>query len=174
MNSERRHELQQNYLADLLGTQIRKIENYTKLIAAVIVVLVIAAVAWGLYRSAEVGTRSDATLELLQNAGSGDPEALGQVGERYPNTTAGALAKLYQADVLLANGIAAQFNDREEAQTQLSDALKRYSEAAEASDDTLIRSRATSGSRGPMNRWERSIKRLKRTKTSSRSVNPKR
>ena len=145
MKSERRHELQQNYLADLLGTQLRKIENYTKLIAVVIVGLVVAAVAWGLYRSAEVGTRSDATLELLQNAGIGDPEALGQVGDRYPNTPAGELAKLYQADVLLANGIAAQFNDREEAETQLADALKRYSEAAGASSDTLIRSRANFG-----------------------------
>src|SRR5690606_8045059 len=111
----------------------------------VIVGVVVAAVAWGLYRSAEVGTRSDATLELLQNAGLSDPEALGQVGDRYPNTPAGALAKLYQADVLLANGIAAQFNDREEAQTQLADALKRYSEAAAASNDTLVRSRANFG-----------------------------
>ncbi len=145
MNSERRHELQQNYLADLLGTQLRKIENYTKLIAVVIVGVVIAVVGWGLYRSAEVGTRSDATLELLQNAGSGDPEALGQVGDRYPGTPAGALAKLYQADVLLANGIAAQFNDREEAQTQLTEALKRYTEAAGASSDTLVRSRANFG-----------------------------
>lgn len=145
MNSERRHELQQNYLADLLGTQLRKIENYTKLIAVVIVAVVVAAVAWGLYRSAEVGARSDATLELLQNVGSGDPEGLGQVGERYPGTPAGALAKLYQADVLLANGIAAQFNDREEAQTQLTDALKRYSEVAAASTDTLVRSRANFG-----------------------------
>ncbi len=145
MKSERRHELQQNYLADLLGTQLRKIENYTKLIAVVVVGVVVAAVVWGLYRSAEVGTRSDATLELLQNAGLSDPEALGQVGDRYPNTPAGALAKLYQADVLLANGIAAQFDDREEAQTQLADALKRYSEAAAASNDILVRSRANFG-----------------------------
>jgi len=145
MKSERRHELQQNYLADLLGTQLRKIENYTKLIAVVVAGLVVAAVGWGLYRSAEVGARSDATLELLQNAGIGDPEALGQVGDRYPNTPAGELAKLYQADVLLANGIAAQFNDREEAEAQLADALKRYSEAAGASSETLIRSRANFG-----------------------------
>jgi hypothetical protein len=98
-----------------------------------------------LYRSAAVGTRSDATFELLQNSGTGDPEALGNVGERYADTTAGSLAKLLQADALLATGITGLFNDREEALNQLGDAAKRYAEVAGSSKDTLIRSRASFG-----------------------------
>jgi hypothetical protein len=145
MNSERRHELQQNALADMLGTQIRRIEPYNKLIAVGIALLIVAAVSIGLYRSAAVGTRSDATFELLQNSGSGDPEALGVVGERYSDTTAGALAKLLQADALLAAGINGLFNDREETLNQLGDAVKRYSEVAGSTKDTLIRSRANFG-----------------------------
>ena len=132
MNSERRHELQQNYLADFLGIQLKKIEKYTKLIAVVIVALVAAAVAWGFYQSAALGKRSDATLELMQNSASADPEALGAVAERYRETTAGALAMLYQADALLAGGIGALFNDREEAENQLNEALRLYREAAGA------------------------------------------
>jgi hypothetical protein len=146
MNAERRHELQQNDLADLLGVQLKKIESHSKLIAAVIVVVVVAAVAWALYRSAAVGTRSDATLELLQNSATSDPEALGSVGERFSDTTAGTLAKLYQADTLLAAGIASLFDDREEAQTQLTEAVRRYEEAAQATKDPVISSRANFGS----------------------------
>ena len=145
MNSERRHELQQNSLADFIGTQLKRIEPYTKLIAVAIALLAVAFVAWGLYRGALSGERSDATLELIQNASSGDPEALGSVGERFGNTTAGQLAKLYQADALLSAGIANLFDDREEAQTQLAEALRLYETVAAASGDTLTRSRAQLG-----------------------------
>jgi predicted negative regulator of RcsB-dependent stress response len=145
MNSERRHELQQNDLADLLGLQIKKVEKHGKLIIAVIAIVAAAAIAWALYRSAALSARSDATLQLLQNAGSGDPEPLGAIGERYGETTAGALAKVFQADALLASGITALFNDREEAEPQLTEALRRYTEAAELSNELLVSSRANFG-----------------------------
>ncbi|HBJ35405.1 MAG TPA: hypothetical protein DDZ51_11770 [Planctomycetaceae bacterium] len=145
MNSERRHELQQNALADMLGGQIKKIEPYSKLIAVGVAIAVFAGLAFGFYRSAVTGTRSDATLELLQNSGSSDPEALAAVGDRYADTGAGALAKLLQADVLLATGVSGLFNDREAAQGQLDEALKQYRLVAETSKDNLLRSRANFG-----------------------------
>jgi tetratricopeptide (TPR) repeat protein len=145
MNSERRHELQQNALAELLGAQIKKVEPYSKLIAVGVAVVAFGALGYGFYRSAEVGTRSDATLELLQNSGSPDPEALRAVGSRYSDTSAGALARLLQADALLAEGIAGLFNDREAAQAQLDEALKQYKLVSETSKDTLLRSRASFG-----------------------------
>ena len=60
MNSERRHELQQNALADLLGAQIKKIEPYTKLIAAGVAIAVFGGLAYGFYRSAEIGAHHEA------------------------------------------------------------------------------------------------------------------
>jgi predicted negative regulator of RcsB-dependent stress response len=145
MNSERRHELQQNALADILGGQIKKVEPYTKLIAVGVAIAVFGGLAFGFYRSAEIGARSDATLELLQNSGSSDPEALAAVGDRYADTSAGTVAKLLQADVLLAEGISGLFNDREAAQGQLDEALKQYTLVAETSKDMLLRSRANFG-----------------------------
>jgi len=145
MNSERRHELQQNALADMLGAQIKKIEPYTKLIAVGLSIAVLAALAFGFYRSAAVGARSDATLELLQNSGAVDPDALAAVGERYADTSAGALARLLQADALLSEGIAGLFNDREAADGQLDEALKQYTQVAQRSKDALLRSRAHFG-----------------------------
>lgn len=145
MNSERRHELQQNALADMLGGQIKKIEPYTKLIAVGVAIAVFGGLAIGFYRSAEVGARSDATLELLQNSGTVDPDALASVGDRYADTGAGALAKLLQADALLSDGIAGLFNDREAAAGQLDEALKQYTLVAQTSKDTLLQSRANFG-----------------------------
>ncbi len=145
MNSERRHELQQNALADLLGAQIKKIEPYTKLIAVGVAIAVFGGLAYGFYRSAEIGARSDATLELLQNTGSADPDALASVGDRYADTSAGALAKLLQADALLSEGVAGLFADREAAQGQLDEAFKQYTLVAETTKDPLLRSRANFG-----------------------------
>lgn len=145
MNSERRHELQQNALAEMLGNQIKKIEPYSKLIAVGVAIVAFGGLGYGFYRSAEVGTRSDATLELLQNSGAVDPEALAAVGSRYSDTSAGALAKLLQADALLAEGIGGLFSDREAAKGQLDEALKQYKLVSETSKDSLMRSRANFG-----------------------------
>ena len=46
MNSERRHELQHNLLADYLGQWVKAIEPYTKQIAIVFTAIVVAVVAW--------------------------------------------------------------------------------------------------------------------------------
>jgi len=145
MKSERRHELQQNYLADYLGQWINRLEPYAKSIGIGIAALVVALIGFGFYRSSQLGARSDATLELLQNASDSDPEALASVGQRYAGTTAGALAKLYQGDALLASGIAGLFEDREEAEGRLADASKLYEEIRGAGNDPLIRSRANLG-----------------------------
>jgi len=148
MNSERRHELQQNDLADMLGGQIKKVEPYAKLIVVAVALVVFAAFAIGVYRNAELTTRSNATYEMLKNSGTGDPgavEALGGVGTAYSDTAAGSLAKVFQADALLTTGISSLFNDREEAKTQLADALRLYTEVADTSKETLVSSRAHFG-----------------------------
>ena len=145
MKSERRHELQHNYLADYLGKGVAKIEPHAKSIAVLLGVLLVASLVWGMYRSSAQGARSDATLELLQNSGAGDAEALGSIGQRYAGTAAGELAKLYQADTLLAGGINGLFEDREEAENQIKEAIKHYESIRDTSTHSLFASRATLG-----------------------------
>lgn len=145
MKSERRHELQHNYLADYLGQGLAKIEPHAKAIAVALGVLLFASLAWGFYRSSAQGARSDATLELLQNSSGGDAEALGSIGQRYAGTAAGELAKLYQADTLLAGGINGLFEDREEAENQIKEAIKHYEAVRGAATSSMFASRATLG-----------------------------
>ncbi len=145
MNSERRHELQQNVLAQHLGGILKQIEPYTKWIAIAFAGLVVAVVGVSLLQSNTAMNSSDATLELLQNAGSGDPEALAAVSDRFAKTSAGTLARLYQADANLLQGVNSLFTDRELAEAQIGDALKAYRQVLDAAKDPLLESRAHFG-----------------------------
>lgn len=145
MKSERRHELQQNELADALGRFIKKAEPYAPIVLTAIVAAVIVVVAVGYFQSRAASQRSDATLLYLLNAGQGDPAALGDIAASYPNTKASQLAKLSQADVYLAQGIEAMFTDRELATTGLQDAVATYEDVLDSAEVKIIRSRAALG-----------------------------
>ena len=51
MKSEHRHELQTNELANRLGTGIEKVQPYSQVVLAGVIVLAVAAVGWGIYSS---------------------------------------------------------------------------------------------------------------------------
>ena len=145
MNSERRHELQHNVLADYLGSLAKKVEPYTKLIAVLFTGIVVAMVAWGIVQTSATEARSDATLQLLQNANGGDAEALAEVSAQYAKTAAGEIAQLFEADTNLSSGIATLYTDREEAEGKIEAALKAYRSVASSNKDRLILSRANFG-----------------------------
>lgn len=145
MNSEHRHELNRNVLGTFIGGILKQVEPYTKIIAIVFALAVFGAVALGVYKNSETEARSDATLELLQNANGGDAEALAEVGDRYAKTPAGAMARLYEADTNLSAGITALFSDREEAEAKIDDSIKAYREVTASVKDRLLVSRANFG-----------------------------
>ena len=145
MNSEHRHELNQNALGTFVGDKLKKVEPYSKAIAIGFAVVVFAVVAAGLYQNSATMAKSDATLELLQNANGGDAEALAAVGDRYAKTPAGALARLYEADTYLSAGITALFTDREQGEIKINDAVKAYRDVTTTVKDRLLVSRANLG-----------------------------
>ncbi len=145
MNSERRHDLQQNYLAQYVGNWIKLIEPHAKLIAVVFAVVVGVVVAFGLVQNSKTMARSDATLELLQNANGGDAEALATVGDRYASTIAGTMARLFEADTNLSAGITSLYADKEEGESKIEDALKAYREVTVSTQDRFLLSRAHLG-----------------------------
>ena len=115
MNTDRRHELQHNVLADYLTRINESIEPHSKLIAAVVGVAIVGSLGFMFYQSNVSGQRSDATLQLVLAAGEGDAEVLSMVGEQYAQTTAGSWARLYQADELMSRGMRVLYTDRTEA-----------------------------------------------------------
>ncbi|QEF99891.1 hypothetical protein Mal15_39580 [Stieleria maiorica] len=134
---DRQAQLEQNIVAENLAGFYKKIEPYSKLILTVLVIVVVGLIGAGLYSSGEVAKRSDATLQLLME----NPE----VASQYPDTVAAAWSLLFQGNDSLAQGINSLYQDRDEAETLLSQAKDQFSDARSASDDKLLLSRANFG-----------------------------
>ncbi|WP_246112920.1 YfgM family protein [Allorhodopirellula solitaria] len=147
MNSERRHELQENELASAIDRINTKIEPYSKPIAAVLAIAFIGLLAWGFYSSMQAEQRSDATYQLMEGSVRGDSEMLATVAATYPETPMAAWARLYQGSQKMAAGINSLFSSRDEAEELLAEASSAYEEALSLSDDNniLIQSRAHYG-----------------------------
>jgi hypothetical protein len=145
MNSERRHELQQNDLAIWLNKVNKSVEPYSKPIAIVLGVFLVGALVYLFYQSEQRAEQSEATLQLIQAAAGQDAEVLMAVSDTYPDTEAGDWARLYQGQLLLSQGMQSLFNDRENAEVLLGDAQQALRAAISRSNETLLLSRANYG-----------------------------
>ncbi len=143
--NDRRHELQQNDLAVYLDKINRSVEPYSRIIAVAVGVLIVGAVGLGFYNTRRIGDRSDATLQLIQATASQDAEVLESVYQNYPDTAAGAWARLYQGQRYLSQGIQSLYSNRTNATDLLEDAQRNLKNALASSDDTLLQSRAHYG-----------------------------
>ena len=143
--NDRRHELQQNDLAIYLDKINRSVEPYSRIIAVVVGVLIVGAIGLGFYNTRRIGDRSDATLQLIQATANQDAEVLETVYQNYPDTAAGAWARLYQGQRYLSQGIQSLYSNRTNATDLLEDAQRNLKNALASSDDTLLQSRAHYG-----------------------------
>lgn len=134
---DRQAQLEQNIVAENLGSFFKKIEPYSKLILAGVVALVVVLIAFGLYSSDQSAKRSDATWNLIME----NPE----VAVKFPNTEPAAWALLFQGNNDLAQGVNSLYQDRDVAETLLTDAKDQFIKAREASKDTIVISRANYG-----------------------------
>lgn len=146
MKSERRHELQENILANYLARINQSIEPYSRPIGIAVAVLLIGGIGYAIYSSKVSEDRSQATFELLmQQTGSQDPEGLASVSVKYPNTPAAAWAHLYQGSALLAQGTRTLYVNRMDAEDELKGASKAFRNAIAEGKNELLLSRANFG-----------------------------
>lgn len=123
MKTERRHELQKNQLADVLGSTVERVRPFTNiLIGAVVAIAVVAVAAWYLNRQSEAA-QAQGWDQLYQ---AGTPEELESLAIQFADTPAGTWARIRLADRQLAQGIEALFNDRAEANSELRNAKDNY------------------------------------------------
>ena len=135
--NDRTHELEKNLLAEKLAKINTAIEPYSKIIVAVIAVIVVGAIGIGLMRMNESAQRSDATLQLLMQ----NPE----VADNFPGTAAASWSMLNQGNDFLSQGVQSLYTDREEATTLLDNAKKQFKRAIDSSDNEVLNSRGHLG-----------------------------
>ena len=147
MNTERRHELQQNELAAYLNKANAYIEPYSKQILAAVLVAFAIGIGFAFYSSEQEAGNSSATFELIQqtNVANVDPEALDQVSSAYPGTAAGELAKLYEGLAFVEQGTRDVYEQRELATESLNQGINVLTAVAAKSDEKLMKSRAHFG-----------------------------
>ncbi len=146
MKAEKRHELQQNELADWLGEQIEAAKPYsgTILFAAIALVL---AVALGIYLMS-AGNPASAAAWSKYFAAFNDREpavALQELATKEAGSPAALWALQSVGDINLSQGSLQLFSDREEAKKLLAKAEEAYKQVEEKANDPLLKTRARLG-----------------------------
>jgi hypothetical protein len=145
MKSERRHELQTNYLADWLGNHIGQVRPYSKMLMGVLVIIAVLFFAvlylWG-QRSRQIAVGWD---ELYAASAEGDAGQLDIVARNHPGTLLGEWASQMAGDNHLRNGVNLLTSDRDEAYQRLRDARDAYESVINETEDAMLKQRATMG-----------------------------
>jgi tetratricopeptide (TPR) repeat protein len=146
MKAEKRHELQQNELADWLGEQIEAAKPYGTTIA-IVVLGGLLAIGLAIYL-ASAGNPASAGAWSQYFAAFNDREpavALKQLAEEQPNTSAALWAQQSIGDINLSQGSIQLFSDREEAKKMLEKAEVAYKEVETKATDSMLKSRSRLG-----------------------------
>ncbi len=145
MKSERRHELQTNYLADHLGTAVSTSKPYASYVIGGLIVAILAALAYGFYSTQVSKAGAAAWGDYYFNIGSGDAEIFQQVAQDHPGTVAALWAKQAWADNKLLEGLDQLYTDRKAAEETINKAIGAYQEVQSKSYENDLKNRAAMG-----------------------------
>ncbi len=153
MKSARRHELQTNELADLLGRWVNQAQPYAM---PALIIVAAALVGCGLfmwYSSSVKRTTGEAWRSFFLAMSGQDTEqiqaGLENVATNYGDSAAALWALVVAGDVDLNDGLDSLFQDKSVALTSLGNAIEKYEEVlkqlGDGTDQPLLRQRALFG-----------------------------
>ena len=148
MKTERRHDLETNYLARKLAAGIECIKPYSSVTTVVVVGLIAVVGGWFFLRSQATGREAAAWNEyfLATVNASTDPAKLRETAQHHNGSSVAYWANLALADSQLLAGTEALFSDKTLAKKSLNDALATYRKVVESSGAAdPIRERARFG-----------------------------
>jgi predicted negative regulator of RcsB-dependent stress response len=146
MKAEKRHQLEQNLLADWLGEQIEAARPYAGTIAVVALggVAIIALAIYAFGSGTVVGSAD--WSQYFSAFNERDPGvALESVAKEIPSTTAGLWAQQSIGDLNASRGLMQLFSDRDAAKTSLEKAEEAYKAVLAGSPDAMLKNRARLG-----------------------------
>ena len=150
MDSEHRHELQENMLARWLGPRIEAIQPHLPTIILGFVGAMAATMAWNYYKqtSSEADEVSWQAYSIAMDTGASERSllALEQVGEDHADSPAAAWAAVTWADGQLMMATGSYLTNRTFAEEALAKATDKYEALlADTSTDKIVRDRAHFG-----------------------------
>lgn len=147
MKSERRHELEQNSLAQWLASFLPIVRPYFNAILAAALIAAVGFIVYGWWSSYALARSSkawDAYFNVFTSDAS-NPSDFEKVAEEYPRSDVAQWALLTAADVRLHNGTGLVFTNKLMAKQELGKAVDGYLSILGESSNPIIRERATFG-----------------------------
>lgn len=145
VKSERRHELQHNYLADWLATAGKSINPYLNHIFLVGLAIIIAFLGYTWWSKTTTGEKSAAWNDYYVGLDTRDQKELSNVAEIYKGTTAANMATVLVGDYRLNNGCAQVFNNKAIGENDLTKAMRSYETIGREARDAMLLARAKFG-----------------------------
>lgn len=145
MDGDRRHELEENDLAESTVSLIDRIRPHLRTIAIVAAGAVAIGSAWTFTSAQQAATRSQSWDACMAALSEGNPERLTDVIRRYPGSPAAQWSQLMMADGAIAEGTQLLFADRERARQRLDSAIGIYTGLLAERPRSLIAERAVFG-----------------------------
>ncbi|MCA9215304.1 MAG: hypothetical protein KDB27_19700, partial [Planctomycetales bacterium] len=146
MKTERRHELQNNDLAEVLATFLEKYRSQAGLVGGLAALAIAGFLALSYMSQATQQANAGSWSAYFQAAeipGS-DERQFNAVAEDFGDTAAGNWAKYSAAQSVLGQATQAAFTNREDAKAKLEIAKKQF-ESVITVKDPMLRSRAMLG-----------------------------
>jgi hypothetical protein len=146
MKSDRRHELQQNELADWLGQHLEMLKPHGTSILLGLVTAAVVVLGGMWYFSGESSAAAQSWSSYFGAFNQREPgKALEQLVKDKPGTQTALWAQQAIGDMNLAQGAAMLFSDRAEAQKMLQKAQDTYKLVEAAAGDPGLKARAQFG-----------------------------
>ncbi len=143
MNKKKR-ELEQNELADALGSKIEEWTPYLPKVALFTGLAILLIIAGAFWINTRERANADQWREYFVSSRFTDSRGMKTVAEFFPNTTVGTLALISAADADYANGSRNIISNRENYNSQVKLAIDNYELALGNSNaDKFERARAT-------------------------------
>lgn len=143
MKSEQRHKLQTNLLADRVGNAVEKARPFLGMALLGLLALVGLGIAGGVWYSYSQ-QKSAAAWKEFYFAGN-DPDQLRQVYQDAASGSAAVWARQGEANSNLSNALKKVFIDRDEADDLLKQAKKGFEQVIQETNDPMLKCRATLG-----------------------------
>ena len=145
MQSDRRHELETNVLADTVARFAERLRPHLFTMGLAAAALAVGLGAWSLVDSRRMAAREESWDACIAALGNGQAAAIDAVAVRYPGTPAAQWARLVLADGMLDQGSQTLFTDRGLAEQRLQAAVATYAALLAESPLDFVAERATFG-----------------------------
>jgi len=145
MDTERRHELEDNDLAGTTLELVDRIRPHLRTILTGIALAFAGLGAWTVISSQQSAAKARSWEECIAALSSSDGERLTAVTRQHPDTPAAGWAQLVLADSALAQGCDLLFADRTRGMERLEDAVGRYRQLLAARPTGMLAERTVFG-----------------------------